>query len=75
MHHRFTIVIEKEDKFHVAKCLELGITSQGKTYGTALDNIKEAVELYMRENPRATTKQVVIATIEVSKGGSARVVR
>lgn len=75
MTKKYTIVIEKEDTFHVAKCLELGITSQGNTYGTALDNIKEAIELYVKENPRAKTKHIVLATIEVAKGGSAKVVR
>lgn len=75
MSKKFTVVIEEEDKFHIAKCLELGITSQGKTHGTALDNIKEAIELYLKENPRAKTKHIVLATIEVSKSGSAKLVR
>jgi len=75
MTKKFTIVIEKDEKFHIAKCLELGITSQGRTYGTALDNIKEALELYLKENPKAKSRHVVLATIEVAKGGSARIVR
>jgi len=70
MGNKFTILIEKEDKFHIAKCLELGITSQGKTHGEALDNIKEAVELLLQESPNPKKRQVVLATIEVSGGKS-----
>ncbi len=68
MGHKFTILIEKEDKFHIAKCLELGITSQGKTHGEALDNIREAVELFLQENPKPQKKQVVLATVDVNDG-------
>lgn len=62
---KYTVVIEKEGKFHIAKCLELGITSQGRSHGVALDNIKEAIELFVKENPRAKTRPVTVVTIEV----------
>jgi predicted RNase H-like HicB family nuclease len=42
----FLVSIKKEDKFFVARCPELGVTSQGKTLEEAQANIKEAVELY-----------------------------
>jgi len=45
------ISIKKEDKFFVAKCLELGVTSQGETLEEAQVNIKKAIELY-RDNYR-----------------------
>ncbi|MEK9185361.1 MAG: type II toxin-antitoxin system HicB family antitoxin [Patescibacteria group bacterium] len=46
----FTTVINKEGKWFVAKCLELGVVSQGKTIEKATKNLKEAVELYLEDN-------------------------
>jgi len=50
------IVVKKEklsdgsDVF-VAHCTSLGITSQGENIDEAIKNIKEAVELYLEEQP------------------------
>jgi len=44
--YRFTTIITKENKWYVARCVELGVVSQGKTIETAEDNLKEAVALY-----------------------------
>jgi len=44
---KFQISIQKEDKFFVARCLELDVTSQGRTAEEAQANIKEAIELYI----------------------------
>jgi len=43
----FMVSITKEDNFFVAKCPDLGVTSQGETLEEAQANIKEAIELYM----------------------------
>jgi len=43
----FLVSIQKEDKFFVARCPELGVTSQGETLEEAQSNIKEAIELYI----------------------------
>jgi len=48
----FTIIFNKEGKFYVATCVELGVVSQGKTIEEARDNIKEAIELYLEETPQ-----------------------
>lgn len=45
---RLSAFVEKEEKWHVAHCLELGIASQGKNIEEALANLKEAVELYIK---------------------------
>lgn len=50
------IVINKEklsdgSPVYVAHCVNLGIASQGSTTEEALHNIKEAVELYLEEQP------------------------
>ena len=42
----FSISITKEDKWYVARCPELGVTSQGKTFEDARANVEEAMELY-----------------------------
>ncbi|MBI2673468.1 type II toxin-antitoxin system HicB family antitoxin [Candidatus Woesearchaeota archaeon] len=36
----------------VAHCLSLGIASQGKDTDEAVKNIKEAIELYLEEQPK-----------------------
>jgi len=67
MDQKFTIVIEKEDKFYIAKCIELKIVSQGLSYGEALDNIKEAIELYLEDQPKPEMREVSVATLIVKK--------
>lgn len=42
----FMVSIQKEDKFFVARCPELGVTSQGESLEEAQANIKEAIELF-----------------------------
>ncbi len=42
-------VIRKGEKQYVVLCPELDVVSQGHTIEEALDNIKEAVELYIEE--------------------------
>ncbi len=42
-------VIWKEGKFYVAQCLNVDVSSFGKTRKEALTNIKEAVELYFED--------------------------
>jgi len=53
MEKRFSAVITKEGKWFVSYCLELGVTSQGRTKKSALTNLKEAVELYLEDDPLA----------------------
>ncbi len=47
MTYKFTTIITKEDRWYVARCLEINVTSQGKTIEKAQANLKEAVELYL----------------------------
>lgn len=44
---KFSAVIIKEDNWYVARCPELNITSQGKSFEEARSNLKEAIELYI----------------------------
>ncbi|MCL7414928.1 MAG: type II toxin-antitoxin system HicB family antitoxin [ANME-2 cluster archaeon] len=52
--HEFnvTAVIWQEDDIYVSKCSELEVASAGDTPQEALENLKEAVELYI-ENAKA----------------------
>jgi len=43
----FTAIIEREDKQYVALCPELDIASQGSSIESALENLKEAVDLFL----------------------------
>jgi len=53
MTYRFTTVISRDGKWYVARCVELGVVSQGKTIQEAQKNLKEAVELYLENQPSA----------------------
>jgi predicted RNase H-like HicB family nuclease len=47
----YTAVVWKERKGFVSKCPELNVASCGDTFEEAINNLKEAVELYI-ENAR-----------------------
>jgi predicted RNase H-like HicB family nuclease len=42
----FTAIIEREDDTYVALCPELDIASQGGSIENALENLREAVDLF-----------------------------
>lgn len=42
-------VITQGDVAFVSQCPELGVTSQGKTEDDALENLREAVTLYLED--------------------------
>ena len=48
---KFSAVITQEGKFFVSHCPELGVSSQGLSEKEALSNLKEAVELFLEEDP------------------------
>ena len=53
----FTAVLHREGDFYVANCPEVGTVSQGKTVEEALDNLKEATELYLEEfSPESSSR-------------------
>jgi predicted RNase H-like HicB family nuclease len=47
MNYRFSVLITKEDEWYVARCPELGVTSQGKDVESARTGLREAIELYV----------------------------
>jgi predicted RNase H-like HicB family nuclease len=63
---KLKIVVESgEDGLHVARCPSLkGCWSQGKTKAEAVENIKEAILLYLdagEKNFKPTSKQKVLS--------------
>lgn len=44
-------VVWKEGKFFVAQCLNVDVSSFGKSKKEALDNLREALELYFEDEP------------------------
>lgn len=66
--YRFSAVIQKEGKWYVSWCPELDIASQGETIEEAIENLKEAIELYLEDEDAQipTAGQVFTTTVEVS---------
>ena len=64
----FTAIIHKEDKLYVAQCPEIGTASQGKSVEEAIDNLKEATELYLEEFPAPKTERSLMTTFEIAHG-------
>ena len=54
MRRKFTASVTKEGRWFVAQCIEVDVASQGKTEQEALDNLREALELYF-DSPRRHT--------------------
>lgn len=64
---KFTVVIQKEGNWYVAKCLENNVTSQGKTIEESMENLSEAISLYYEDNEiENMSAPVFITTMEVA---------
>lgn len=64
---KFTVIIQKEENWYVAKCLENNVASQGKNIEEAMDNLAEAISLYYEDNDiENISAPVFITTIEVA---------
>lgn len=70
MNYKFSTIIIQEGKWYIARCIELGVVSQGKTIEAAQENLKEAVGLYLEDQPKAKKysykKAPLITTLEVT---------
>ena len=73
MSRRFNAVIIKEENWYVARCVELGVVSQGKTIEEAQANLKEAVELFIEsfgiDDIPDSNGEILFYPLEVSLGG------
>jgi predicted RNase H-like HicB family nuclease len=63
---RFMATVKKEEKFYVAQCLEVDVVSQGESVEAALENLREAVELRLEDEPMdEQPRGVFIAPLDV----------
>lgn len=53
MTYTFATVINQEGTWFVARAVDLGVVSQGKSVSEALVNLKEAATLYLENNPQS----------------------
>ena len=61
-------VVWKEDNYYISQCLEVDVSSFGKTKKKALDSLQEALELYFEDIPlpkKIEVKNPVIASIKL----------
>jgi predicted RNase H-like HicB family nuclease len=65
----FTAVIHREDNLFVAECPEVGTVSQGTSIDEALENLKEATELYLEDFPVPRTGKPFITTFDTVSHG------
>jgi len=71
MNYKVNIVFEKDEHGYYVYAPELpGCHSQGNTFEEAMNNIKEAIELYLETIPREEiedylSKEILTTTMEV----------
>ena len=65
---RISVTVHKEGKWYVSWCPELDVASQGETIEKTIDNLKEAIELYLEdEDAKIPAAGSILTTIiEVS---------
>ncbi|MBP1693220.1 MAG: hypothetical protein H6Q37_1103 [Chloroflexi bacterium] len=61
-----TAVIHLEEDLYVAECPEVGTVSQGSTIEKAIENLKEATQLYLEEFLLEGFSRSLLTTFEVS---------
>ena len=65
--YTLSAVVNREDDGFVSWCPELDIASQGDTIEEAVENLKEAIELYLEdEDAELPVKHPLITTVEVN---------
>ena len=74
----FTAIIKKGESQFVALCPELDVVSQGPTIEESLNNLKEAVELYIEEMgipEEVSSKDFIVVNFEVEHYKTSQIVR
>ncbi|MCL2135292.1 MAG: type II toxin-antitoxin system HicB family antitoxin [Candidatus Bathyarchaeota archaeon] len=63
----FSAVLWKENRLQIAWSPELDIASQGKTVEDALNNLREAIELYLEDKDAKipTDRSAILTTLNV----------
>jgi predicted RNase H-like HicB family nuclease len=64
---QLTAAITHEGDWNVARCLQVEVASQGESVEQALDNLREALELYFEDEPLPDDVQPpIIAPVGIS---------
>ncbi|MDO8554469.1 MAG: type II toxin-antitoxin system HicB family antitoxin [Candidatus Micrarchaeota archaeon] len=63
---KLSAIMHKEDDMYIAECPEVGTVSQGETIEKAIENLKEATELYLEEFTLKTQSPAIMTTFEVA---------
>lgn len=61
-------VVWKEGHYYISQCLEVDVSSFGKTKKEALGNLQEALELYFEDMPlpeKTEVKNPIIASVKL----------
>jgi predicted RNase H-like HicB family nuclease len=64
------VIMPAEEGGFVALNPETGSTTQGETVPEAIENLREATELYLEEFPLRAPGQPLVTTFEVAVGGA-----
>ena len=60
-------VVRKEGRLYVALCPEFDVASQGKSYEKALENLKEALALYLEDEDVEKPSEVEVPIVTIVK--------
>jgi predicted RNase H-like HicB family nuclease len=64
---QLTAAVTHEPPWYVARCLDVEVTSQGESLEEALENLREALELYFEDAPVPdSVEPPIIASVEVA---------
>jgi len=63
---RYNVIVQKEEDWYIAKCIDNNVASQGKTIEESIKNLKEAIELYYENEEPILPKEIYITTLEVA---------
>jgi predicted RNase H-like HicB family nuclease len=62
-------VFQNDGQWYIARCLDVPVTTQGRTLAAAKQNLREAVELYLdtwgRPKKTKTLKEVYLTSMEI----------
>ena len=64
IYKQLSALVWKEDAWYVAKCIEIEVASQGETKNQAIENLKEALELYFQNEPNIIVPQISHLSLE-----------
>ena len=65
MNRTFTVTIQNDGTWYVAKCVENAVASQGETMDEALENLREALLLYYEDESLPVFPQTYVTSLEV----------